>query len=219
MTSDVAAFLAGTPNYGWIVRKDDESATGQVDYFSKEGSNPPQLVLTVAGNVSVSVSVTPSSASLSVTQTQQFSANVTGTGNTAVNWSVTPSVGAISAAGLYTTPTAISAQQAVTVTATSAAAPSKSASATVTLVPVSIGLTPGTVTLNANGSHQFTASVAGSSNTAATWSMSPSAGTLSQAGLYTAPSPLTITATSVADPTKSASATVTLQEAWQRVGS
>ena len=49
-----------------------------------------------------------------------------------------------------------------------------------------------------------------------TWSTSPSVGTVSSTGLYTAPSTIasqqvvTVTATSVADPTKSASASVTL---------
>src|SRR5205807_7661335 len=64
----------------------------------------------------------------------------------------------------------------------------------------------------------FMATVAGTSNTAVTWSMSPSLGTLTATGLYTAPSPgtisssqtITITATSVADSTRSATAKVTL---------
>ena len=84
---------------------------------------------------------------------------------------------------------------------------------------VSIWLGPASVTLPADGQQQqFTATVAGTSNTAVTWSMSPSLGTLTANGLYTAPYPgtisssqtVTITATSVADPTKSANATVTL---------
>jgi hypothetical protein len=84
---------------------------------------------------------------------------------------------------------------------------------------VSIWLGPASVTLPANGKQQqFTATVSGTSNTAVNWSMNPSVGTLTANGLYTAPYPglisssqtVTITATSVADPTKSATATVTL---------
>jgi hypothetical protein len=84
---------------------------------------------------------------------------------------------------------------------------------------VSIWLGPASVTLTADGQQQqFTATVAGTSNTAVTWSMSPSLGTLTANGLYTAPYPgtisssqtVTIIATSVADPTKSATATVTV---------
>jgi len=58
--------------------------------------------------------------------------------------------------------------------------------------------------------------VSNASNTAVTWTMSPSIGTLSASGLYTAPASIsaqqtvTITATSAADGTKSGSATLTL---------
>src|SRR6202007_2307218 len=60
---------------------------------------------------------------------------------------------------------------------------------------------------------QFTALVSNTSNVAVTWSASP--GTISSAGLYQAPTvsvstAATVTATSVADPTKSAIATVTI---------
>jgi hypothetical protein len=87
---------------------------------------------------------------------------------------------------------------------------------------VSIWLGPASVTLSANGQQQqFSVTIAGTSNTAVTWSMSPSLGTLSANGLYTAPYPgiitttqtVTITATSQADTTKSATATVTINPA------
>lgn len=46
VTGDVRQFLAGQANnYGWIVRKDDEGASGQVDYASRESSNQPQLLV------------------------------------------------------------------------------------------------------------------------------------------------------------------------------
>jgi hypothetical protein len=68
---------------------------------------------------------------------------------------------------------------------------------------------------------QFTAAVSNTNNTAVTWGISPAnAGTISASGLYTAPtvanglsSTVTITATSVSDPTKSAHATETLEAA------
>src|SRR5258706_3808008 len=44
VTGDVRKFLANqASNYGWIIRKDDEGASGQVDYASRENTNPPQL--------------------------------------------------------------------------------------------------------------------------------------------------------------------------------
>lgn len=49
VTADVAAFLAGTPNYGWMVRKDLETQNGTVDYNSRQAAgNRPRLVLEVA---------------------------------------------------------------------------------------------------------------------------------------------------------------------------
>src|SRR5262249_49274633 len=77
-------------------------------------------------------------------------------------------------------------------------------------------LTPITASLAASQTSQFTATVSGSSNTAVIWSLNPAVGTVSSAGLYTAPpsitsaATVTVKATSAADPTKSASAAVTL---------
>ena len=48
VTADVATFLAGTANYGWIIRKTDEASPGRVDFASKENSvisGRPQLVI------------------------------------------------------------------------------------------------------------------------------------------------------------------------------
>jgi hypothetical protein len=65
--------------------------------------------------------------------------------------------------------------------------------------------------LSAGGTQQFIATVAGTSNTAVTWSAT--GGSISSSGLYTAPATAGIyivTATSDLDPTKSASAIVTV---------
>jgi len=162
----------------------------------------------------VSVALNPPSANLSASQTSQFTATVTGNTNTAVTWSMNPAVGTL-VSGLYTAPASISSSQTVTITATSVADPTKSATATVQLTPtasVSVVVNPLTAILSLSQTLQFTATVTGSTNTAVTWSMNPAVGSLLN-GLYTAPSvssgqTVTITATSVADPTKSASAAV-----------
>jgi hypothetical protein len=78
----------------------------------------------------VKVSVSPTSGTLLSTQTEQFTASVSGTSYTAVTWSA--SAGSVSSNGLYTAPT-VSKQTDVVVTATSVADPSKSASAFVTV--------------------------------------------------------------------------------------
>ncbi len=81
--------------------------------------------------------------------------------------------------------------------------------------PISVVVTPPAVTLTANQTQQFTATVSNSTNTSVTWS-APSAGTITPTGLYTAPASIAgqqtiaITATSAADSTKIASATVML---------
>jgi hypothetical protein len=81
---------------------------------------------------------------------------------------------------------------------------------------VSVQLNQLSASLSAGQSQQFTATVTGSSNMTVTWSLNPQLGTINQTGLYTAPSSITtqqivtVTATSAADTTKTASAIVTL---------
>jgi hypothetical protein len=170
-----------------------------------------------AGVPVVSVSVSPVSVSLHGGQSQPFIATVGGTSNTAVNWTLSPLVGTLSASGLYTAPASVTSQQTVSIRATSAADPSKTATATVTLLPVvSVSVSPASVSLKAGQSQPFAASVNGASNTAVSWSFSPQVGTLSSSGVYTAPGAVAVQqtvnvkATSAADPSQSATATVTL---------
>jgi hypothetical protein len=155
---------------------------------------------------------------LTTSQTQQFTATVTGTSNTKVTWSLNPAVGALSSTGLYTAPATINAGQSVIITATSVADASQSANASVNLLPppvVKIG--PTSVNLTASQTQQFTATVTGTSNTKVTWSLNPVVGALSSTGLYTAPETINagqtvvITATSAADAAQSASSIINLQ--------
>jgi N-acetylneuraminic acid mutarotase len=46
VTSDVTAFMNGTNNYGWIVRKTNEGQNGQVSFGTRESASQPQLVVT-----------------------------------------------------------------------------------------------------------------------------------------------------------------------------
>ncbi|PWT74900.1 MAG: hypothetical protein C5B60_06140, partial [Chloroflexi bacterium] len=74
-----------------------------------------------------------------------------------------------------------------------------------------VSITPGSATLAPGETQQFTQTVTGTTNTAVVWSAS--LGTITAAGVYTAPSVTaatiaTVTATSVADPTASASISV-----------
>jgi len=198
------------------------TATSQADK-TKSGKATVTVIPPVA------VSVSPTTASVTTGAQQQFTATVTGTANTAVTWSVSgagcsgAACGTISASGLYTAPATVPVPSTVTVTATSQADTTKTGKATVTIIPpVVVTLSPTTAKVIAGGQQKFTVTVTGTANTAVTWTISgagcsgATCGTISAAGLYTAPTTVptpptvTVTATSQADATKSASATVTI---------
>jgi hypothetical protein len=178
----------------------------------------------------ISVSVTPNTVTVAVNQMQQFTASVTNTSNTSITWMVngvmggTSTVGTISSSGAYTAPGTVPSGT-ITVSATSVADPTKSGTTTVTVTAsgptISVSVTPNTVTVAVNQMQQFTASVTNTSNTSVTWMVNgvtggtSTVGTISSSGAYTAPGTvpsgtITVSATSVADPTKSGTATVTV---------
>jgi Concanavalin A-like lectin/glucanases superfamily/Bacterial Ig domain/Chitobiase/beta-hexosaminidase C-terminal domain/Bacterial Ig-like domain (group 2) len=172
---------------------------------------------TISLSPPISVSVGPTSMMLYQGQTQSFTAAVQNTSNTSVTWSINPNVGSVSSAGVYAAPATISSAQTVTVSATSVVDATKSSSATVTLSPpISVSVSPASMTLYQGQTQPFTSTVQNASNTSVTWSINPSVGSVSSSGLYTAPATInsvqtvTVTATSIADPTKSGSASVSL---------
>jgi len=202
----------------------------QVTITATSTANPTlsgSATLTVG---SLSVTVSPTSAQVEIGETQQFTATVVGNSNTGVTWSVggvaggNSTLGTTSGSGLYTAPATIPNPSQVTVTATSTADGVTSGSASVTIIPlISVTVSPSTPqNLAVNSTRQFTATVTGSSNTAVTWSAGglPGGniiiGTITNSGLYTGPAlipnppHLYVTATSVADPTKSDSTIVTI---------
>ena len=78
---------------------------------------------------------------------------------------------------------------------------------------ITVGVSPASVTVGSGGSQQFTATVSGTPDTAVTWTAS--AGSVNSHGYYIAPvvqktTQATVTATSQADSTKSASSAVTI---------
>jgi Abnormal spindle-like microcephaly-assoc'd, ASPM-SPD-2-Hydin len=202
--------------------------------FASNASNPA-MNLPLSGNTTlVAITVSPNNATLVVGSTQQFTANVTGTSTRAVAWTVSGvgcigvACGTISINGLYVPPSSVPSPSTVTVKATSVVDPTKSALANVAIVGVGavlLSIAPTGASVPAAGTQLFTASVTGTSNTAVTWSLSgagcgSSCGTLAtspSSAVYSAPavapSPpaaVSVTVTSVADPTKSASANVTI---------
>ena len=176
-----------------------------------DSSKSASAAVTVTQPIQVSISVSPTTASLQTGAQQQFSAYVSGTSNTAVTWSA--SGGTVTTNGLYGAP---SAAGTYTVTAVSAADSTKSASATVNVSapqPISVSISPTTVAMPQKWQQQFAATVSGSSNTAVTWAVTKGTGTITLSGLFTAPQAIEtdiVVATSQADSTKSASASVTV---------
>jgi uncharacterized protein (TIGR03437 family) len=101
------------------------------------------VVATMTGSPDVTLSLAPASANvIAGGDAAAFTAQVANAGNTAVRWSISPPFGAISPAGVYTPPAAVSAPTAITVTATTFALPRKQATATVNLMPPASGSGP-----------------------------------------------------------------------------
>ena len=230
-TAQFSASLSGTtnPNVTWSITPAAGSISGGL-YQAPATVTSQQTVTVTATSAAdptktssatitlvpaVGVALTPSSISLTGGQSNQFNVSIAGTAaaSTAVTWTLAPSVGTITN-GDYTAPATISAVQTVTLTVASVATPTQTATATITLNPApAIGVSPSQATLNPSGTQQFTATGLG---TNPTWTISPSTGTITSAGLYSAPSSVTtqttvtITATNASNSSQSATAAVTL---------
>jgi hypothetical protein len=172
-------------------------------------------VIIVGGGVVV-VSVAPENVTLNTGSQQLFTATVTGTANKAVNWSVQEQGGgSIDATGRYTAPQAVGIFHVI---ATSVADPSRSDISTVNVQAapvVAVVIAPTTADLSTGAQQQFTATVTGTDNAQVTWSVQEGAlgGSVNATGLYQAPTgsgTFHVVATSVADPSKSDRATVTV---------
>jgi hypothetical protein len=150
------------------------------------------------------VSINPKTASVSRGGTQRFAALVEGATDQTVVWEVngtrggSSSYGLISEDGVYIAPTTVPNPSTVSVTAASFSDISVSASASVSIqtgssVSVIVSGSSGRTSVQTFGTHGFTATVSGNSNTAVTWQVngvtggSAVTGTIDQAGLYTAP--------------------------------
>jgi hypothetical protein len=161
--------------------------------------------------------------------TQVFAATVLNTTNTTVSWAVNSipggnsTVGTISTSGSYTAPLNLPQPAAVTVTATSQADTTASASAAVTITSgLAVNISPQIASVELGAVQSFSAQVSGGASTAVTWSLAgtgcagAACGTVDANGNYTAPQVLPsppgviLTATSVATPTKTSSAAITI---------
>jgi hypothetical protein len=190
------------------------------------GSNPPQLPPST-----ITVDVVPPTASILLGEPQTFTATVSNSADKAVIWSVdgipggNSTVGTIDAAGVYTAPAILPSSVSVSVQAASVADNSKSSTARATITSdISVSISPQTMQVELGSSRPFTAVVnsAGNPNREVTWIISGSGcpgaacGTVDSSGTYTAPQVLiappniSLTAISVADPSKSGTGAITV---------
>ncbi len=189
--------------------------------------------------VQITVIVLPFSATVPAGSTQSFTATVNfDPSNSGVTWSISHTSGAGTLSDVtntsitYNAPTSPPASNlTVTLTATSVADSSKTRSATITVPAISVSVSPGSTLMPVNATQQYTATVRNDpANKGVTWTLtqggtscSPGCGTVAPAATasgapstYTAPAALpanpavTISATSVADTTKSRAATITI---------
>ena len=165
--------------------------------------------VTVTAPVGVAISLTPKTATVNEGGTRQFTATVTGSSNAGVNWSLLSGHGTISSSGLFTAPNL---QESDTIQAQSQADTTKTATATATIPAIGVSISPLSATVQPSGTQQFSASVSGTVNQSVAWS-EVGKGSVTQAGLYTAPSTNetdTVTVTSQANTAATASASVTV---------
>jgi cytochrome b involved in lipid metabolism len=170
----------------------------------------------VAAPAPISVTISPTTATVKIGATEQFTPKVVGSA-AGVAWTLSPStLGTISASGLFT---GVVAGQG-TVTAASTQDPTKSASALITVsaatppppAAITVSVNPSALSLTTGATHQFNATLT-NSTLGVTWTATPAIGKISATGALTAamvPASGKVTATSIQDPTKSASVQVTL---------
>src|SRR6266849_3156002 len=143
------------------------------------------------------LAVSPASASVPLGGTQQFMAILSTTGAaTTATWSVngvqggSSTVGTIDGTGLYHAPASLPSPATLTVTASASGV---SGSATVTVVSATLTVSPSSATVPLGGTQQFTASLNGTVQTTAMWSVNgvqggnSTVGTIDSTGRYTAP--------------------------------
>ena len=179
---------------------------------------------------SITVQVIPASAAVLLGNTQTFTATVKNTTDTGVTWSVngtaggTASAGTITTGGIYTAPAILPQPASVEIRATSQADATKFATAQVSLTSdIAVGVAPGTASIELGAVQNFQASMAsnGHPDPSLRWSVSCAAGSancgsIDGNGSFTAPQVLpsptsvSVTAQSVADPSRQATAAATI---------
>lgn len=194
--------------------------TSNPNYHFTTDSRVATMWRSVAGQTFNSIAplnfaVSPQGASLQASQSISFVSTRTGgpssgSGFSAVNWSIDPAVGSIDPSGIYHAPAYIATKQTIVVKATSVTYPSRSGSATLTVNPVAVSVGLRKYLVHGATMYHAIATVSGTPNTAVIWSSQPGS-TIDTNGYFSADTGVWwVTATSVADPSKSATESVTI---------
>lgn len=220
-------FLSGAPDARWD--NTDLHNLGAVHGSDFEVVDVSGLIISpdsgqAQQSAAATVTILPATASVQAGETKTFSATVSGSSNQTVTW--TASAGTITATGWYTAPAIVPSPAAVTIQAISQADISAVGVAEVTVTPppaaIAVTISPTSASVRINRTRAFTATVQNTSNTAVTWKVNgitggnSTLGFVSSLGTYKAPpavppgAVVTVSAVSVADPTKSASALITV---------
>ncbi len=180
------------------------------------GTTPPPSPTITA------VTVSCAATSLQAGQTSQCSATVSGTGTFSSNVTWSAASGTVSTSGLYTSPSTVPTSGSDSVKAISTEDPTKLGSAKIAITaPTAPTITSVTVScaaasLQPGQTTQCSATVSGTGNFSSAVTWSAVSGTVSNTGLYTAPSTApasgsdSVKATSTQDPTKLGSAKIAI---------
>ncbi len=180
------------------------------------GSSPDTSSDTPPAGQAVVVATTPTEADIEPSATIKFGAQVTGTADGSVAWAVAEeNGGTVDATGLYTAPAIEGTFHVRAVSTTSRTSTGTSVVRVKKGAGVTVAVDPATATVPATEARSFAAAVTGTTTRTVTWSVQGGAdcGSVSASGEYTAPNAgatCTVVATSVADVTKSGTATVTV---------
>jgi hypothetical protein len=199
-TGSISGIPTRAGSFAFTISVTDGSSTASDEGGRFGGQTARAYSITVSpSKTPAAIQISPADPSIAPGGRIQFTAS--NGGNIPIRWAA--SAGTISSTGLFTAPVTGSAKL-ITITASSVKTNGMQASTAVTISnanPVKVQISPTNPSIVAGGKVQFSAAVSNTSNTAVTWSAS--AGSISPAGLFTAPASgsvksITITASSAA---------------------
>jgi len=218
--------VAGAENIIWSASEGSIAGSGtQVVYTApltpgtytvSASSSSSRVSARVTVVAPVNLSISPDVVTLAAGEVQTFRALVDGNGADNVTWSA-PNGGTIEGSGEQVRFVAPDVVGRYRVTVTSSRDPSRSASATIEVREVQVDISPGSLILPRGLTANFSALVSGAANSNVTWD-APAGGTIAGSGnsvTFTPPNQIgryTVTATSNVDPSKFATATVSVVE-------